>query len=100
MEDFQQRVVDEKAELDAKIEKLSAFNGSGVFASLPVEEQSRMCDQIGAMRRYSAILAERISAFVKPARPQDESKPEPEAKAAAVEETPPVAAPEASEPTS
>jgi hypothetical protein len=60
----QQRVVDEKAELDKKIEALSKFiNSSPVFKSLPHDEQGRMEYQLLIMAEYSSILGERIAAF-------------------------------------
>lgn len=39
MQAFQQRVVDEKTELDSKLEKLSTFVAGGrIFAKLPSDE--------------------------------------------------------------
>lgn len=63
MHDFQQRVVDEKAELDAKREKLGQFRGTKFFASLPWQEQERLNTQAHLMCMYSAILGERIANF-------------------------------------
>jgi len=63
MEDFQQRVVDEKEELDGKIERLDAFANGDVFGTLPAEEQERMSRQLQIMRDYSSVLDERIAAF-------------------------------------
>ena len=64
----QQRVVDEKAELDAKLEKLAAFIGtkkapSQVFILLPEAERMRLYAQCRVMAEYSNILCERIAAF-------------------------------------
>lgn len=59
----QQRVVAEKAELDAKFKKLNAFYSTPFFHSLPAPEQSRLLRQGVAMRQYSEILTERIAAF-------------------------------------
>lgn len=59
----QQRVVAEKAQLDDKIDKLSAFFGSDRYKGLDAAEQERLTVQIGAMREYAEILAERIAAF-------------------------------------
>lgn len=59
----QQRVVAEKAQLDDKIDKLSAFFGSERYKGLDSAEQERLTVQIGAMREYEEILAERIAAF-------------------------------------
>ena len=59
----QQRVIDEKAELDGRIAKLAAFVESPVFLSVRQDEQERLKDQIDVMRIYSEILAARIRAF-------------------------------------
>lgn len=59
----QQRVVDEKAELDAKLTKLVAFFSNPLWETLPTDEQARLTRQSEVMREYSSILGERISAF-------------------------------------
>ncbi|MGL4265202.1 MAG: crAss001_48 related protein [Afipia sp.] len=59
----QQRVVDEKRELDERIKKLTAFYSTSIFHGLPESEQSRLLRQGVAMRAYSEILGERIAAF-------------------------------------
>jgi len=63
MEAYQQRVVEEKAALDEKIEKLGQFVGTERFCALPESEQVRMTRQLEVMREYSQILGERIAAF-------------------------------------
>lgn len=63
MQPHQQRVVDEKTELDEKLEKLSAFFGNPIFTSLPDVEQNRLNRQKVVMKEYSDILGERIAAF-------------------------------------
>lgn len=65
MQPHQQRVIDEKTELDTKIQALIKFiNGDNpVFKSLDNEEQDRLVDQLEIMSDYSDILAERIAAF-------------------------------------
>ena len=63
MEDFQTRVVEEKKELDDKVEKLAAFLQTDMFGNLPDEEQARMTRQKEAMSEYSNVLGERIAAF-------------------------------------
>lgn len=60
---YQERVVDEKRELDKKIEALSAFMNGAIFDTVPREEQARLHWQIVAMKSYSAALGERIAAF-------------------------------------
>lgn len=65
MKPHQQRVVDEKKELDDKIDKLVKFiYGGNVFSDLPEEEQARLMRQHLAMVEYSTILGERIDAFL------------------------------------
>jgi hypothetical protein len=59
----QQRVVDEKAELDDKRTKLQGFFGTPIFAGLPAPEKLRLGNQYDAMNVYSDILGERIAAF-------------------------------------
>ena len=63
MEAFQQRVVDEQAELDEKRDKLGQFIGGYVFNGLPEAERERLVRQKSCMDEYSGILGERIAAF-------------------------------------
>lgn len=63
MKEYQQRVIEEKAELDAKIQKLYMFLASHRTLELDGEELWRLYDQNVAMRHYSYILAARIAAF-------------------------------------
>jgi hypothetical protein len=63
MLEFQDRVIQEKAELSDKLDKLEAFEGGRVYNSLPPAEQSRLTRQLWIMRLYEQVLAERISAF-------------------------------------
>jgi len=64
MQPHQQRVVDEKTELDEKAKKLSDFIGnSDIFLSLDAEEQERLREQNDIMWQYSEILGARIAAF-------------------------------------
>ena len=66
MEDFQQRVIDEKAELDKKATALSNFIGlSPMFDKLDPAEQERMKVQNDLMWQYSEVLGKRIEAFKK-----------------------------------
>ena len=80
MEPHQQRVVEEKAELDGKARKLRDFMGLGNFipkpayVALPDDEKERMTEQLFHMEEYSRVLGERISAFT-PA-PEAGSDPE------------------------
>lgn len=59
----QQRVVDEKAELDEKLERLIAFIGSGKYLDLSDSEMVRLLRQSNYMTDYSKVLGERIAAF-------------------------------------
>tara|TARA_R100001086_G_scaffold166609_1_gene90371 strand:+ start:448 stop:651 length:204 start_codon:yes stop_codon:yes gene_type:complete len=64
MESYQQRVVDEKRELDEKATKLSNFIGtSDTFVTIDPEEQERLKEQCEIMWQYSDILGKRIEAF-------------------------------------
>ena len=63
MQDFQQRVIDERAALDEKRVKLDEFMAGEMFSKLPQEERMRMARQLDAMNAYSAVLGERIAAF-------------------------------------
>lgn len=69
LQPHQQRVVDEKAELDTKATALSKFIGEGaVFATLDSAEQERLKEQCELMWQYSEILGARIAAFNQPAQ--------------------------------
>ena len=64
MQPHQQRVVDEKAELDKKATALSQFIGhSDIFTKLDAAEQERLREQNDVMWQYSEILGKRIAAF-------------------------------------
>lgn len=68
MKPHEQRVVDEKAELDAKITALFAFiNTNPLFKQLNDIDRSLLLNQRGAMHSYSEILARRIARFPKDA---------------------------------
>lgn len=64
LQPHQQRVVDEKTELDAKATALSNFIGtSPIFETLDAAEQERLREQNDVMWHYSEILGARIAAF-------------------------------------
>jgi hypothetical protein len=63
MRPHQERVVTEKSELDAKIEKLRTFNNGPIYSTLPDKERIRLILQYVYMKDYSDILGERIAAF-------------------------------------
>ena len=62
-EPHQQRVVNEKIDLDEKREKLGGFFETSMFRNLDSAEQARLRYQAVTMREYSAVLGERIAAF-------------------------------------
>ncbi len=64
MQPFQTRVIEEKRELDLKLFRLKAFEFEPVYTSLSPAEMDRLARQYKIMEQYSAILAERIAAFV------------------------------------
>lgn len=66
MKPHQQRVVEEKAELDAKLAKLKEFFGTDLYVSLDREEQRRLSHQHTVMTMYSDVLGMRIVAFHQP----------------------------------
>lgn len=57
------RVLDEKADLDNRRERLLDFCGSPTFHGLPESDQILLLRQGVAMRTYSEILGERIAKF-------------------------------------
>lgn len=64
MQPHQQRVVDEKAELENKVTKLNAFiTSSLVFTDLDATQQGLLMAQVGAMNSYLEILNLRIASF-------------------------------------
>ena len=64
MQPHQQRVVNEKKELDEKLDSLKAFiETSPIFKSLPADERGRLGKQFDVMAAYSRILSQRIAAF-------------------------------------
>ena len=65
LQPHQQRVVEEKSELDEKLSKLSAFTRSSKFSTMVADgdERYRLRVQEEIMKYYSKILAERITAF-------------------------------------
>lgn len=63
LQPHEQRVVDEKAQLDERLGKLFAFFQTEKFAGLSEAERSRLRNQARFMDGYAAVLEERISAF-------------------------------------
>ena len=63
MESYQERVIEEKQELDDRIDKLESFLLSGRAGAVVEDEIQRMNRQCAAMKEYSDVLGERIDAF-------------------------------------
>lgn len=63
LEDYHQRVIDEKTELDTKLEKLREFQTTTKFGSIPADEKNRLYRQEEVMAEYSKILGELIESF-------------------------------------
>lgn len=60
----QVRVVEEKKELDKKIDKLTVFLFAPTFNALDESEKARLRLQHSVMKLYSEILGQRIAAFI------------------------------------
>lgn len=60
IEPYQQRVIAERNELDAKREKLTAFMKTQQFADLSERQRVSMAAQSGHMWGYSLMLHERL----------------------------------------
>ena len=63
MQDYQKRVIEEKAELDKKISKLGNFFDSEIFSGLRNHEKTLMHIQYASMLTYSATLEKRMQCF-------------------------------------
>jgi hypothetical protein len=60
VEEYQNRIIEEKDELDVKLKKLKIFLNSDVFTKLSYDEQIRLRLQKSFMLLYFDILVERI----------------------------------------
>lgn len=63
MQEYQKRVIDEKAQLDERLAKLSTFFRTVSFEHLLDTEQQFLTTQMHLMVSYSAVLGARIAAF-------------------------------------
>ena len=64
LQPYQQRVVEEKKELDTKIEKLSVFmRGPDFNQKMVWRERAILIAQFNVMTKYSSILRDRIGNF-------------------------------------
>jgi transcription termination factor NusB len=61
MNDFIDRLIDEKQQLDEKIEKLTVFILSENFKSIEMVQQSLLQVQLLSMETYSQCLTERLA---------------------------------------
>lgn len=60
MSTFKERLMDEKVELDVKIDKLYDFTISDNFKEIEEIQQSLLIVQLQVMKSYSVILDERL----------------------------------------
>lgn len=63
MEDYQQRVIEERSDLLLKLSALRAFLVGDIFKALPVDEQERLNLQAEIMQAYANVLMDRIDHF-------------------------------------
>lgn len=64
LQPHQQRVVDERNELNEKVTKLNDFVGhSPIFETLHADEQNDLRNQLDVMFQYQELLDSRISRF-------------------------------------
>lgn len=63
MQPHQQRVVDEKNELETKCAALGNFIGGAIFNSLSDGERQLLSEQLGWMKGYLSVLNQRIDGF-------------------------------------
>lgn len=59
--EYKTRVIQEKEDLDQKIEKLKNFINSNEFHIVSTNEKDLLIRQLNTMTDYSAILVERIA---------------------------------------
>lgn len=64
MQDYQQRVIAERDELETRIFRLRLFlEHSDAFKALDIQNQGLLNSQLEAMEEYSSILTQRIELF-------------------------------------
>jgi len=66
MSDFKSRLLEEKAQLNERLEKLQAFQNSDGFQSISPIQQTLLNVQANAMATYSQVLLERIAWLEQP----------------------------------
>ncbi len=60
MNDFKERLVNEQAELEEKLNKLNAFNDSELVKGIDPIQQQILIIQAGAMHTYNECLKARL----------------------------------------
>lgn len=60
---YQDRVIEEKSQLDEKIAKLRVFIGGKTYLDLDGNDQILLNRQLGIMEQYSEVLDDRIKYF-------------------------------------
>lgn len=66
MQPHQERVIQEKADLEEKLDKLNQFiilDKSGQYAKLDLEDKMHLNRQASIMRDYIYVLTQRIARF-------------------------------------
>ena len=63
LQPHQQRMLDEKAQLDERVSKLAAFVETPACHALDGSEQFDLHTQLGGMEEYQAALGRRIARF-------------------------------------
>lgn len=63
LQPHEQRVVDERNELNEKITKLHDFFKNPIFQKLPEEDKNLLNEQSEIMMNYSDVLLKRINRF-------------------------------------
>lgn len=63
LQPHQERVVAERAEVSAKVDRLDSFIRSDSFDMVPIDEQVRLARQLHIMMSLRDVLDERIAAF-------------------------------------
>jgi len=63
LQPHQQRVVEERADLSTRLDRLRTFLRSSLFEAVPQAERARLQRQSVYMSAYLEVLDERIAAF-------------------------------------
>lgn len=63
MREYQERVLEEKEELDNKRAKLDVFIEGDIFPALEIKERKLLIKQVVIMSEYAKVLQRRIDLF-------------------------------------